>query len=474
MGLANSIRRNSFFSFLSSAIRLLTNVLLFVGVARYYGPEAFGQFTTALTYATIFLLFADFGLDVLLTTEIARQRDKAVELFGRYLSIKFIFVFVAVAGMWIIPFVQPMSNSTKWLTFIFSFYVACTALTNFCFALFKGFEQLHFETKISFVNNIILLAGLFILGYIGVPIYVVALAFVATRAIGLFNSYRVVAQLLTHQRLLLNFKSWKEIRGQVFVFGFHLLFGNLFFLLDTVLISLWKGDHDVGIYQSALRLINVVFVIPEVMTSALMPVLSRFHEENKDRWDSIGKLMNKTLIFFGLPISLIFFVYAEQIIHIVYGTKAFSEAVPILRIFGLIILIRFSVETYALMLTTSRRQKTRLTVVFLATIFNFLLNLYAIPHYGISGAVWVSLTTNLFVGIGYVTATRKIFFKWIFDFRGIIPLMVTMILGFVLWNIRMFPIWYVCPFVLLGYMLIYYFMGFPKEERRLIFTKEFL
>ena len=333
MGLANSIRRNSLFSFLSSAIRLLTNVLLFVGIARFYGPDVFGQFTTAHTFATFFLIFADFGLDVLLTTEIARQRLRAAELFNRFLSLKYVFVFIAVAGMWIVPFVQPMSSSTRWLTGIFSFYVAFTALTNFNFAFFKAYEKLHFETKISFVNNLILLIGLLILGFIGVPIYIVTIVFVGVRAIGLLSSFSVVSKLLSGFSFRFDFSGWKEIRSQVFVFGFHLLFGNLFFLLDTMLIAFWMGDHSVGIYQSAFRLITIFLVIPEVIINALMPVLSRFHEENRAQWEELGKLMNKTLFFIALPITLFLFVYAEQIVHLVLRGKSIFRRSPAFAFF---------------------------------------------------------------------------------------------------------------------------------------------
>ena len=54
MNLAQRIGSNSFFSILTQFIRLLANAVLFIGIARVYGVEAFGQFTTAHTY-TIFL-----------------------------------------------------------------------------------------------------------------------------------------------------------------------------------------------------------------------------------------------------------------------------------------------------------------------------------------------------------------------------------------------------------------------------------
>ena len=448
---------------------------MFIGIARFYGPEIFGQFTFVHTLATIFLLVADFGLDVFLTTEIARQRNRANEIFQRFFSLKFIVSSIAVLGMWIVPVIHPVNNSTLWLIGIFSFYVAFTAITNFYFALFKGFEQLQYETKVSFVNNIILLCVLVVLGLIGASIHLVACAFVGIRIIGLFTSFQIASKLLPNQSYRLNFSGWKEIRNQVFTFGFHLFFGNLFFVLDTILLAFWRGNHEVGIYQSAFRLITVFLIIPEVIINALLPVLSRFYVENKENWANLSRLMNKTLFLSGMPIALFFCIYAEQIIYFVYGTKAFSDAIPILRLFGIVLMIRFSVETYALMLTTSYQQKSRMVVVVIATIINFLLNLYAIPSYGPYGAALVSLITNFLVGVGYIIATqltRQFFLRWLVDVRSITLFIFTSFLAFILWNIKDISFLYVSPIVFAVYLFVYYYFGYTKDERKLVFAKE--
>src|ERR1043166_3676197 len=122
-GQSSRIRWNSLFALLSQAIRLLTNFFVFVGVARFYGPEAFGQFTTAHSFSSIFLLFADFGFDTLLATEIARHRERAEELARRYFSLKIVFALGATAAMLLLPIFKSMSPSTTMLTQIFSFYV---------------------------------------------------------------------------------------------------------------------------------------------------------------------------------------------------------------------------------------------------------------------------------------------------------------------------------------------------------------
>jgi O-antigen/teichoic acid export membrane protein len=165
-------------------------------------------------------------------------------------------------------------------------------------------------------------------------------------------------------------------------------------------------------------------------------------------------------------------VYADQIIPIVYGGGSFTEAVPILRIFALIVLVRFSVETYALMLTTSRRQASRMWIVVAGTTFNFCLNLYLIPRFGPYGAALVSLATNVFVGLGYIISMRNTLLQWIFDIRNVVPFFVTIIMSLLIWNVRTVPLWYTCPLAIIAYGFVFYFVGYTRDEWNMILARE--
>jgi len=465
------IRRNSIFSLLSSGIRFATNFFLFLGIARFYGAEVFGQFTTAHTLSTLFLLLADFGLDLLFTTEVARQRENADLLFRRFFAVKLLFAGVAMIGIWLMPLAHNFSATTKGLIYIFGLSVAFNALMNFFFALFKGFEQLQHETRISFVANAVLLVLLILLGILHAPIWLFAAVFTGTRALGLILAAATAARFVQLKMPHLNVAEWKEVMRQGWIFGIYLLCGTLFFQLDTLLLALWKGDHTVGIYQSVMKLVALTLALPEVVNNALLPLFSRFYHEDQQKWMQLGRLLNKTLWLLGLPVALILFVYAENVIAILYGLKEFAPAVPILRVAALIIIIRFVWESYGLMLTTSGRQFVKMIIVVIATIITIALNWYAIPRYGAYGAVIVSLVTTLFVASGFVFHLRYFFLKWTLDTRYLLPALLTVILGFMLWNVQALSFWYGLLVVLACYAFIFYIVGYTKDERRAVFSR---
>jgi len=473
MSEAMRIRKNSLYSTLSISSRLIANVFIFWIIARYYGPSVFGQFTSAQVLAANFIIFADFGFDILLTTEVARNKKNAVKLFQQFFSLKLIFNFVALIAMWCIALLGNFSMETRALILILSFYTIFSTLSNFLFALYKGFERLEFETQITLYMNVGLILIALPLILFRVNILLIACVFVLTRilgfTIGIFYSKKLLPQI-SYGFLLDGFN---EIKKKVLVFGFFLLFNNLFFQMDTILLSLWRGDHEVGVYQAVFKLIMLPLIIPDIFINTLMPLLSRLNVENYTQWKKVGNLMNKILLAVVLPVSVVLFVYSDQIIKIIYGSKDYIDAVPILKIFAIVLFVRFSLEAYALMLTTSDRQKVRLYTVLAATLLNFTINYFLIPKYGAFGTAIVSLITNVFVGLIYYLTNFNLVRQYLFNIKTLLFLLLSLGIVYLFWLNKSITVFITAPILGIIFILFAYFFFFTKDERELIFSSDF-
>lgn len=468
MGQIARIRRNYFFAFLSQLTRILTTFALFVGIARIYGPEGFGQFTTAHTLSTVFLLLADFGFDVLLSAEISRQRERLVELAHKYLSMKILFGLLATILMMFTIWMQQASEEAEAMMYVFTLYVLLSSLLNFFFALFKSLEVMHHETRITLIVNVVILIGSAFLGLAHAPLLFIALVFVGSRIVGLVLAVQVANKYVPLGGFRLSLPAKSEISTAA-VFGFHALCTNLYFVQDTLLLAKWSGDHEVGLYQSVFKLVSLSLLALDISFYALLPVLSRLHRENRVQWLTFGRLLNKLLWFAVLPFSLVMIVFPADVIELLYGLKDYREAVPVLQIFGLIILIKYTTDASATMLTSSQRQSVRLLIVSIAVVVNGLLNAYCIPRFGIEGAALVSLATNIFVASGYVFGSRDISWGWFGEARMYIPLATAGLLGLVFWG-HSVPFWMAVPFSVIVLSAVAYFLGFSHDERSRLFS----
>ena len=124
------IQKNSLYLFISTFSRLVTNSLLFIIIARYFGVEIFGSFTAAHTLSSMFLVLADFGFDILITTEVARNIENPLKIFQKFVPIKILFSSIALILLWITSVLIPGSSESKNLIFLFGFNMFFTTLTN--------------------------------------------------------------------------------------------------------------------------------------------------------------------------------------------------------------------------------------------------------------------------------------------------------------------------------------------------------
>ncbi|HEX9614325.1 MAG TPA: oligosaccharide flippase family protein, partial [Bacteroidota bacterium] len=139
------IRRNTLFSFAAALTRMLATMLMFVGIARFFGPEAFGQFALAHTYLTIFYILADFGIDILLVAELSHRRQETTYFIKRFFSLRIILSLGAIFGMCGIALLSGMGEGTRMLMLVLSVAIVGNSATMFVLGILKGHEQFSLE-----------------------------------------------------------------------------------------------------------------------------------------------------------------------------------------------------------------------------------------------------------------------------------------------------------------------------------------
>ena len=466
------IRRNSLFSFLSTIARVTANFILFWLIARYYNAEIFGQFTFAQTISTNLLFLADFGFDILLITEVSRNKSKAPSLFQKYYSIKFVFTIVALICMWLIALFIPISFETRILIFLFSFFMVFSALSNFIFAFFKGYEILEYEAYISFGINLILIISVLTLIYLKASIILIGIFFIISRVMGFGAAIIYLKKINEKVSFILVYDELKNDKNKILVYGLFLLFNNLFFQIDTLLLGIWKGEYEVGIYQSVFKLILLPLIIPDIFTNALMPTLSRLFSTDLEKWKVTGFFLNKFLAIIAVPISLIFFVFPDKIIVLLYGGEEFLNSIPVLRILAITFFLRFSFEAFSLMLTTSNRISLRMWTVITATILNIFLNHFFISKYGALGAAIVSLISNSFVLLMYFFFLRNLVVSWLFNVKQFLFYTFSFSMFVLSWYLKETNFLLLVSLILIVWSLYVLLIFLDDRERKLIFSTE--
>ncbi len=467
MGESAVIKKNSFYYFISSASRLVANSLIFIIIGRIYGPESFGSFTTAHTFSAIFLLFADFGFDILITTEIARNKNNFSEIIRKYFPIKLFFTSLSFMLFLIVTFFVPVSDESKIFMFIFAFHLVFTTLLNMVYSSFRGLEQFKYEAVISSVTNFSLLLLVAYFSYHQYSLPFMAMFMVLTKASGL-----VIGVLIFKDRI--SFKSifskkqflFSDIK-LVLIFGLHLIFGTIFFQIDSVLILIILGEYQAGLYQAVFKLLMIALLIPDILVGAILPTVTRLFSVSDKKGEQISAVLFKFLFAVSLPVAFFMFFFPRDILLLVYNKIEYLESSVILQAAALILVARYSFETFGMRLTVKNKQFIRTMIVIAVSIINIILNIIFIPSYGIKASILISLASNLLAGMLYSYFTKDEFIFCINDLRLMIPVL-TMAIYTVLFYSFNPEFWVSITFVLISYPALLQ-LYFPKSEREFLF-----
>ncbi len=475
MHLSTIIRKNFSSLFISSISRLVANSLLFIIVGRFYGTATFGSFTSSYTMSLLFTYLADFGFDILMTSEIAKNRENIDQIIARFLPIKILFASLAVILFLTTSFFIPANTTTKIIMFIFSANILLNTLLNMVFAIFKGFERFDYEAKIWFSTNMLLLIFITALSSYRMNIYFVAASIIFCRLLGLGLAFYQLKPYVSKRAVKLNFEFYKILSDLKFVslFGLDLIFGALYLQIDTVLIMSLKGEEQAGIYQSVFRLAMMVFIFPDLITNTIFPTVVRLYHQGSEAWKRLSEVALRFLYFASLPVSFILFVHADEILKLIYGEKEFFKdinhlyySVLILKITTATFIIRFCAAPLAMVLTVKGKQNIRTAIVFVAAVLNISFNFYFIPIYGARGAIVISCLTNLFTFVAYLLSSNGV--KWLLKKKIIIPFVFLIL--FILINPYLNSIvsLSIQASLLLVYVLYGFYYLFSYEEKKLL------
>lgn len=185
----------------------------------------------------------------------------------------------------------------------------------------------------------------------------------------------------------------KEHLTPILLLFVMLLAQTIFSSADVTMLGLIKGDYEVGIYSTAVKLQTTIAQVVSSLAWVVMPRLSvYFAEENFDKINDLLEKILNVLVIIGLPSVFGVFAISDEIVAIVGGGSKFADASLPLAI----LMISFGLSLVGgsflgnMVLLPSKREKTYMIICIVATLANVILNAFLIP---IGGAIAASATT---------------------------------------------------------------------------------
>ncbi|MDR3602413.1 MAG: flippase [Desulfosporosinus sp.] len=391
----------------ASVLSKVITAVVAIAVARYLGPDTFGEYGIALAFVSTFILFADFGLSNYMVQEGSLDESVLPLYLGNTLLFKGFTLLVIYALMLVLMHPAGYNRSIQSMIIIFGLASGLNALDSTVYNYFQAKQQMYFAAVYQFLSTF-LIGALTILVVImkGNVVMITVSQFVAAALISLM----LYAHLRRHIRLEFNLRRLGEMIRRGLPYGAAVIFLYVYFQIDMLMLSLMRSPFEVGIYKAAYSLIAVLLFIPGILTSVLYPILFQLGVESKEKHQGTIEKIFKVLSAVGIPGSVLLFILANPLITWLYKNR-FPQSIPILMLLSWFFALECLSFSLGDVLTTTNRQWTRAKIQGGAALLNIAINLYAIPRYGIYGASVATLITELYVFVMFYGTVRLQVYK---------------------------------------------------------------
>lgn len=464
----NSIQRIVKNVGLSGISQLLISALSFVlmiCIARYFGEAEFGIYNFALSFASLFTVFADIGISQLLIRDIARNKKITSEYFTNISIIKIILSVFTLSLIVLTINIMHYPSDIVYIVFVFGIYTVLSSFAQMIMSIFQAFEKMEYVAALTTIEKIIIISlGIFVL-FCGYGLLELAYVYVFASIINLIISLIFVLKKITKPLPKINLSLWKTLTIKSLPFGLNSLFALLFFRIDTVFLSILKDEIAVGIYSAAYNpLLVLSTIISGMISSAIYPVMSRYFIYSRDSLENFTILTSKYMAIVGFPIAVGCFVLADKFIGLFYAGQ-YSNSIVAFQILAVFIPIRLISGVTGTLLTSINKQNIRAFCVCLAAIFNILLNLALIPSLSYLGASIATVLSELLLFIIYLYFANKDY-KLKLENHVIKPLIASLIMGALLVYIKGINLLLIIILAILTYFIILILMKtFTSDDK---------
>ena len=377
-------------------VRQVVGLLIGVLLARYLGPQLFGEFSYAFAVVMILSPVAMLASDVIVIRRIVQDPSSGDKVLGTT------FILMIAGGvaafclaMVAIFLARPDDRLVRWLVGILA---AGTVVQAFNAIQFWYESQMQWKFTVYGKTSAFLLLGVVKIGLILLKAPLVAFAWAAFAETALGSA----GLLIVYWKRGFAIKAWRFSRtmaGSLLRDSWPLLFSALltmvYLRIDQVMLGDMVGSEELGNYSVAVRISEAWRFIPMVICSSVFPAVVEAETISEELFYAhLQKLYNlMALLAYGvaLPVAL----FSDVIIQTLFSS-AYTEAGSLLAILVWSGVFTSLGAARNLFIVSKNRTRVNLVSIGLGSAMNILLNLLLIPKYGTMGAVVATFVSYWF------------------------------------------------------------------------------
>jgi len=391
-------------------VRALT-FMITLFIARRLGAQSFGQYSFALAFVALFMVFGDMGMGTLTTRNVAREKGLVNKYVDNLLLVKVLLGLLTFGLIFLIMQFMGKTAEVKLLVYTAAAWLVIDSINLLIKAIFNAFEVMEYVAAVTILEKVFYFAFCALILFTDIfqkKLLLLVAAYPVSSALALVCGLFILRRRITRISLEIDWGFWKSVIKEGWPFAASGLFAGLYFSIDIVILSQLKSDEIVGWYSAAYKIFLILYALQSFYFQALFPVASRFYKESAE---SFRKLLNRSgrlILSYTIPLAVGGIVLAPSIVHLVYTSK-YIYSVTALQILLLNLITRGITGLYNNILSASGQQKNYMYGFAVGALSNTILNLALIPSFSLGGAAAATvISTVAMAAFCYFKSTKTI------------------------------------------------------------------
>jgi len=458
------VAKNSIAPIVLNLFNQLINIVFVALMARIVGPIGTGRYFTAVIIYGWFDIIANFGLEMYLMREVARDRANARRVFVNTTVLRLL-LFVAVIPA-LVGFLagrqslgEPLAAETVWAVVLLYVGLLPGTVANSLTGLFRGCEKHEYPAAIETVTTIVKVTlGVLVLvgglGIVGVAGTVVLTNFTTMTILALLARQTVWTGLPRIRRPLAIRHSLFAIRTMLvesWPLMVSLLLQVLFPGVNGVLLQFWQGDKVAGWYDAGRKWVDNLNFIPSTFAFAVFPLMSRQAAQDRSGLRRSYRLSIKLLTMLALPAAVLITFLATPLVSLLSGEEFLPYGAVVLRLLIWSILFGWINSLTNYVLIALNRQRYVLLASGARVVFAVVANLLFVDQFSYVASAWVIIAGELLLALLFYADLRRCLgpVGWVRTLGR--PLLAGLTMGTVVWVLASFN----RPLALLAGLAVY-------------------
>jgi len=355
------------------------------------GIEGFGIYAFIFAIATYGIKFSDYGFDLSATYHISIHKDnknKINEVFSSVLFIKFTLAMIFLLLLTLAIFSIERLYIYKELLFLsYGMFLGNIFLPLW---FFQGIEKMRFIMylngflKLSFFILVILLVkeptdlGLLFLLH--------SITSVAVGFLGLYLAlkyFEVKIVPITKEQIIFYLKDgWYIFTSKIAV--------QFYSTSSTIIAGFFVSPIILGYYAVSVKIMAAIGNLFDPITRVVYPYLIGVYQSSSENFVNRNKQLSIAILIIMLPISLLVFFFAQEILEIITGKSVDALNIYLLKVTSLMLIVFPYGSQLTNILVTLKESKVLNKILFTAALFNLILAPILLHFYEIIGLIWLN------------------------------------------------------------------------------------